>query len=224
MRDVMRKRIEANGGHGPNYGKHFSEQACKNISESQKRIADKTRARMLGKKLSEETIAKRTAARIEKYGKYTANWSNGGALKGSDNAMSKRVRCIETGVEYPSAIEAAQQTGITYYHICENARGKRKIAGGFHWEYLDPPKKRKPQSEETKERRRGANSKMAKPVRCIETGEIFPAVSLLAEALNVRRPIVTKFLKKDGVYNGLHYEYVKKEQNNHGIGIQESQT
>ena len=46
----------------------------------------------------------------------------------------KPVRCIETGVEYPSVSEASRQTGISHIHqVC---KGDRKTAGGYHWEYI----------------------------------------------------------------------------------------
>ena len=194
------------------------------MSEAQQKLADQARERMLGKKLSPETIAKRTAARLEKYGKYTQNWSNGGAKRASENGMAKRVRCIETGAEYPSAVDAAEATGFPYNHICENARGVRKSACGTHWEYLDPPKPRKPRSEESKLKNSGADCKCAKPVMCIETGEVFGAQRILAEYLGVRPPIVAKFLKKDGEFNGLHYKRIDKGDYLNGIGIQKSQT
>ena len=166
---------------------------------------------MIGRKLSEETIKRRTASRIKKYGKYTQNWGGGTPKRGADNKMAKRVRCIETGVEYASAIDAANETGIQYNLICENARGKRKKdAGGYNWEYLDAPVPRKPRSKESIVKMSGANSKNAKPIRCVETGEIFGAVSLLAEYLGIARPAASKFMKKDQMFGGLHYEYVEK--------------
>ena len=52
-------------------------------------------------------------------------------------ARSKKVRCIETGIVYPSASEAARQTGIDKSSISKCCRGKLKTAGGFHWEFVD---------------------------------------------------------------------------------------
>ena len=51
---------------------------------------------------------------------------------------SKPVRCIETGVIYPSTKEAGRQIGIANGSISHCCSGKCKIAGGFHWEYVDP--------------------------------------------------------------------------------------
>jgi len=44
------------------------------------------------------------------------------------------VRCVETGKQYRSTREAWRETGVGYSHISECAAGKRKTAGGFHWE------------------------------------------------------------------------------------------
>ena len=49
----------------------------------------------------------------------------------------KTVICIETGVEYESASEAARQLGLNNSHISEICRGsdKRFTCGGYHWKF-----------------------------------------------------------------------------------------
>lgn len=50
---------------------------------------------------------------------------------------SKPVRCIETGVEYPSISEAARSVGAkTDTHIGEVCRGEASKASGCHWEFI----------------------------------------------------------------------------------------
>lgn len=44
------------------------------------------------------------------------------------------VKCVETGIIYKSTRDAWRETGTGYSHISECARGKRKTAGGLHWE------------------------------------------------------------------------------------------
>ena len=162
---------------------------------------------------------------MERYGgKYSSKFGTV-PHKWSDNKMSKRVRCIETGETFGSASEAAAAKSIDYYHLCENARGKRRVADdGTHWEYLDPPFKKRPQSETAREKRRGGNNGHAKPIVCIETGKYYPASSILADELGVNRPRITKFMQKDGVFNGLHYQYVEKGEQVNGNPNSESQT
>ena len=50
--------------------------------------------------------------------------------------LSKPVICIETGIVYPSILDAGKQTGINHTHLGDVARGKRKTAGGYHWKYI----------------------------------------------------------------------------------------
>ena len=52
---------------------------------------------------------------------------------------SKAVRCIETGEEYKSLLEAARKTGVNYSGICRVVRHlpRYKTAGGYHWELVD---------------------------------------------------------------------------------------
>ena len=52
-------------------------------------------------------------------------------------SKGKRVRCIETGVVYPSVHAAARDVGISATQISSVIRGttRAKRAGGFHWEF-----------------------------------------------------------------------------------------
>lgn len=51
--------------------------------------------------------------------------------------LSKPVKCIESGMIYPSASEASRQLGIPRINISANCRGIYETAGGFHWEFVD---------------------------------------------------------------------------------------
>lgn len=44
------------------------------------------------------------------------------------------VKCVETNKTFISTRDAWRKTGINYCHISECANGKRKTAGGLHWE------------------------------------------------------------------------------------------
>lgn len=50
--------------------------------------------------------------------------------------LSRSVRCVETGVIYPSCTDAGIDTGVNKGSISNVALGKRKRAGGYHWEYV----------------------------------------------------------------------------------------
>lgn len=49
----------------------------------------------------------------------------------------KKVKCIETGEVFSSILAAAKATGQkTSSHIGECCSGKRRSAGGYHWEFF----------------------------------------------------------------------------------------
>ena len=56
-------------------------------------------------------------------------------LKLRGPARGKKVRCLETGEVYDSAVKAMKQLGLTGIDNC--ARGETKTAGGYHWEYVE---------------------------------------------------------------------------------------
>ena len=47
--------------------------------------------------------------------------------------ICRKVRCIETGIEYASIKIAQTETKIQ--NINKVVTGKRKTAGGYHWTY-----------------------------------------------------------------------------------------
>ncbi len=60
-----------------------------------------------------------------------------GCTKSCGCQSKKRVRCIETDVVYSSLAEAARDVGLEQSSpISRQASGKRKTAGGYHWEYV----------------------------------------------------------------------------------------
>ena len=53
-----------------------------------------------------------------------------------NNKISKPVKCLETGLIFPSTNEAQRQFGFSHQHISACCNGKRKTCGGFHWQYV----------------------------------------------------------------------------------------
>lgn len=49
---------------------------------------------------------------------------------------SKPVKCIETGIVYPSVMEVTRQLGFNFRHISACCIGKQKTAYGFTWQYV----------------------------------------------------------------------------------------
>ena len=63
-----------------------------------------------------------------------------GKNKGShirNKRESKPVKCIETGIIYPSVSEVSRQTDINYINVSRCCNGKYNTAGGFHFEFVN---------------------------------------------------------------------------------------
>lgn len=48
----------------------------------------------------------------------------------------RKVKCLETGIEYASICEAERLTGIPRTNIGRVASGKTRSTRGYHWEYV----------------------------------------------------------------------------------------
>jgi hypothetical protein len=57
--------------------------------------------------------------------------------KGKDNVSSKKVRCIELDLVFDSMATATRETNVPTQNISKVCSGKRRTAGGYHWEYCD---------------------------------------------------------------------------------------
>ena len=106
--------------------------------------------------------------------------------------------CVETGELYHSLGELCTGGNYTKQNISKVLHGKRKTAGRFHWEYLNPELKELYKVED-----KPVNTEKIKTqIICIETGEIFDNQVQAARALGVASQNI------NGVING-HYKTVK---------------
>lgn len=69
------------------------------------------------------------------------NMNYGTRTERASQRRYKSVRCVETGIVYPSVKAAGDAAGIepTGISACLNGRG-RVTAGGYHWEYVNVDK------------------------------------------------------------------------------------
>lgn len=51
--------------------------------------------------------------------------------------LSRRIICIENGIEYESIRDAGRKTAICRSAISKCLNKKHKTAGGYHWKYVD---------------------------------------------------------------------------------------
>ena len=106
----------------------------------------------------------------------------GGSVAGEKNPLNKPVICLDTLKIYPSARIAGEELDIDESCIRKVCRGNRASAGGYHWaDYDENRTYTKP-----KQVARGAGN--TRPVKCIETGEIFSSCLQAAKVLQEKSP------------------------------------
>lgn len=120
-------------------GYDISDATRKKMSESarKRKASDETRRKIsianIGRKHTEET--KRLISKL-----YTGNGNPMYGKHGADNPTSKKVVAIdkESGdvvYTFDSLHEAGAYTHANVANICYCCQGKRKSAGGYHWQY-----------------------------------------------------------------------------------------
>lgn len=98
------------------------EQHLKMSEEQKKKLSENNSGKnnpFYGKKHTEETKKK-----------MSENHAN---VRGGNSPTAKKVMCIETGIIYPSAAEAAEFCNRTRSAINNCISGLSKTAGGYHW-------------------------------------------------------------------------------------------
>lgn len=63
-------------------------------------------------------------------------WENTDLKARVQKANGKAVKCTETGMIYPSAMEAARHCNMSRYQIGRSAQGGHLSSYEFHWEYV----------------------------------------------------------------------------------------
>lgn len=158
--DTRRKISEANKGHTPVFkGRKWSEEALAKFRATKARNGKP--APNTGKKASPEKLAKMRAAALGKPSpmkgkKHTPEalekiraaaqnrkpreWTQAqkDALANiARRVRSRAVRCVEDGLVFPSATEAAKHYGTTVNNVSRVAAGTRGSSGGRHFVYVE---------------------------------------------------------------------------------------
>lgn len=116
------------GNKNPRFGKHTP------MSEETK---EKLRQINLGRKMSPDAIEKMRRAKLGRVLSEEHKRKIGESSKGKKH-QGNRVYCVELERTFESTMEAERQLGIPNSNISEVCRknGKRKTAGGYHWQYI----------------------------------------------------------------------------------------
>lgn len=116
-----------NGGDG-NCGHKHTEEAKKKMRESHKNISDETRAKM-----SKARKGKYIGENHPLYGTHLSQE----IIKKRSKSKSNAVYCVELNIVFNSAIEDSKKLKISQGNISSCCRGKRKTAGGYHWQFIN---------------------------------------------------------------------------------------
>lgn len=136
----------------PRYGQHHTEEAKERLRKlALKRFQNKENHPSYGKRASDETRAKQRMAKQGMYhGSDNPNWGHQwsdelrkrvgekrkGEFAGGKNPRAKAVICVETGIVYGCASEAAAEYHCDPHWIIDCCNHKRETAGKVHWEYF----------------------------------------------------------------------------------------
>lgn len=135
---------------------------------------------------------------------YGYNLTDGGDGS-TGNGTKRAVRCIDTGEIFESITSAADKFNVTSSNIVKVCQNKTIRAKGMKFEYVDAPL-----SEEAKSRK---PNYFSEPVRCLNTGEIFPSMKVAAEHFGMTDGSVSAVCTARCLsINGLKFEYMDEEK------------
>jgi hypothetical protein len=124
-------------------------------------------------------------------------------------------KCLETGEEYGSIIEASEATGIPYNHLKGVLKGDRESTHGTHWVYTGRNDKKVFRHRALKgpPDRWGTKNSKAKPVYCIELQKMYGCLkdAVLDVEIDVRQ-IVSVCNGKKETAGGYHWRYATEQE------------
>ena len=160
--DETKRKMSINqkGENNSFYGKHHTKEVINNIKKANtNRIKSLEEREKIRKSHLHHIVAQETREKISKAHKGKEPWNKGKKIKllteehknkirismtgkkfrqrteEERKKTSKPVLCIETDIIYYGINEATRQTKININSIVACCKGRRKTAGGYHWEY-----------------------------------------------------------------------------------------
>ena len=137
----------------------------------------------------------------------------------TNNAPStykKPVRCVETGEVFESIRDCARAHAVQPSHLSAHLKGKLHAVGGKHYKYASKTS-RLPKSSGTANPSTNSPTKPShtakRPVRCIQTGEVFESLNACAKAHSIAPSNLCEHLKGGkSLVKGRQYEYAESTQ------------
>ena len=120
----------------------------------------------------------------------------------------KQIRCVETNIIYNSISDAEKQTNIC--NIGSVCNGKRSVAGGYHWEFINENEKYKANKCRKKLE---CNKNIPKQVMCVETGDIYHSITYAEKQTNIKH-IGETCNGKRKTAGGYHWEFIDDDEKN----------
>lgn len=132
-------------------------------------------------------------------------------LKGYGQRSRKEVRCLDTGIVYPSISAAARAGGFSSSALELHLKGRTDSCNGQRWEATANPTSRRYEGE----RMKAANTATSKAlknrptrgcaVQCVETGEVFPSIRAAGVSRGIDSRLIFVAIEKGARANGHHW-------------------
>lgn len=147
--------------------------------------------------------------------------------KESINSRKIPIRCIDTGIAYESATEAARQMSLRQSKISRCCSGDRDSTGGFCFEYLDLHLKSKASEKKKNRKIEGRKACLEniknlteikyKPIQCVETGIIYKSPIEAATLLGLKKGNISAAIYSGGTTGGFHFiKLITNKENKDG--------
>lgn len=102
----------------------------------------------------------------------------------------RSVRCLNTGVVYPSVADAAREFGLNKKRLREVLCGKQRSIAGYRFEYAESPKD------------------VAAPVMCVETGVVYESLTSAEAATGAKKGNISLVCSgRRKMAGGFHWKY-----------------
>ena len=164
-----------------------------------------------GKKHTPESQKKMSKAQLGKHPSHEQHQHEIAAQR----RLGSPCKCLETGEEYGSIVEASEATGIPYDHLRGVLKGDRASTHGTHWVYTGKNDKKVFRHRVLKgpPDRRGTKNSKAKPVYCIELQKMYGCLkdAVLDVEIDVRQ-IVSVCNGKRETAGGYHWRYATEQE------------